>query len=408
MIMERARPNHGFGTHAIHASELADPFGSHTTPLYQSSVFGFPDVETGQEIFAGRREGYVYTRWGNPTTRVLERRIAALEGLGSTESADAVAFGSGMGAISAAVLACLDPPGRICAQDGLYGGTTEWLHDVAPQLGIEVAWADGTRPETFTDRFRAHDDVRLVYLESPANPTLSLTDIAAVAAIAREHGARVVVDNTFATPFLQRPLALGADLVVHSTSKYLSGHGQVIGGIVVGHDRELVRTRVLTMRKYLGAVPGPFDSWLVLSGLKTLHVRMPRHCANARALAQCLERDRRVARVHYPGLASHPQHALAARQMADGGGMLAFELTGGYDAGVRFMSALRLATIAPSLGSPATLVQHPASMSHMGVARAEREKAGISDGLIRVSVGLEDAEDLLEDFRQALERMERG
>lgn len=406
--MERARPNHGFGTHAIHASELADPLGSHTTPLYQSSVFEFPDVETGQEVFAGRREGYIYTRWDNPTTRVLERRVAALEGFGSADAVDAVAFGSGMGAISAALLACLDPPGRICAQGGLYGGTTEWLRDVAPRLAVEVAWADGTRPETFADCLRAHDDVRVVYVESPANPTLSLTDLAAVAAIAHEHGARVIVDNTFATPFLQRPLALGADLVVHSTSKYLSGHGHVIGGIVAGRDLELVRTRVLRMRKYLGAVPSPFDAWLVLTGLKTLHLRMPRHCANARTLAECLARDRRVSRVHYPGLPSHAQHELAARQMADGGGMLAFELAGGYDAGVRFMNALRLATIAPSLGSPATLVQHPASMSHMGVTRGEREKAGISDGLIRVSVGLEDPEDLLEDFRQALDKAERS
>lgn len=405
--MERARPHHGFGTNAIHAFELDDALGSHTTPLYQTSVFEFPDVETGQATFLDRRPGYIYTRWGNPTTRVLERRVAALEALGSTEEADAVAFASGMAAISAAVLACLDPPGRICAQEGLYGGTTELFQKMAPRLGFDVVWADGTRPESFEERLRAHDDVRAIYLESPANPTLALTDIAAVARIAREHGIRVIVDNTFATPFLQRPLSLGADLAVHSTSKYLGGHGQVIGGLVVGRDPEFVHGRVLPLRKLLGAVPGPFDAWLVLAGLKTLHLRMPRHCANARALAECVQGDPRVTRIHYPGLESHPQRELARRQMADGGGMLAFELRGGYKAGVRLMNALQLAAIAPSLGSPATLVQHPASMSHMGVPREQREQAGITDGLVRVSVGLEEADDVLGDFRQALDRTER-
>lgn len=405
--MERAQPRHGFGTHAIHACELDDAFGSHSTPLYQSSVFEFPDVETGQEIFLDRRPGYIYTRWGNPTIRVLERRVAALEGLGADVAADAVAFGSGMAAISGAVLACLDPPGRVCAQTGLYGGTTELFQTIAPRLGFETVWADGTRPQSFEERLRADRDIRVVYLETPANPTLSLTDLAAVAKIARAHDVRVIVDNTFATPFLQRPLSLGADLVVHSTSKYLGGQGQVIGGLVIGRDPAFVHDRVLRMRKFLGAVPGPFDAWLVLAGLKTLHLRMPRHCANARALAECLEGDARVTRVHYPGLESHSQHGLARRQMADGGGMLAFELAGGYDAGVAFMNALRLATIAPSLGSPATLVQHPASMSHVGVPREHREEAGITDGLVRVSVGLEEPEDLLADFRQALDGIAR-
>jgi methionine-gamma-lyase len=400
--MERVRSDHGFGTHAIHAHELADPYGSHGTPLYQSSVFEFPDVETGQAVFSGDRPGYVYTRWGNPTTRVLEQRVAALEGLGLGRETDAVAFASGMAAIVAAVLAQYDgEPGRLIAQRGLYGGTTEIFQERLPRFGVRVTWAEG-RPEAFDAALRAHDDVRAVYLESPSNPTLGITDLAGVAEVARAHGARVIVDNTFATPFLQQPLGLGADLVVHSTSKYLGGQGQVIGGIVVG-ESELVRARVQPQRKYLGAVPSPFDAWLVLAGLKTLHLRMPRHCENARTVAEALEADRRVARVHYPGLPSHPQHELARRQMRDFGGMLAFELAGGYEAGVRFMNALRLATIAPSLGSLATLVQHPASMSHLGVPREERERAGIAEGLVRVSVGVEEALDLLADFRGALE-----
>lgn len=402
--MERVRPHHGFGTHAIHAFEIEDPFGAHATPIYQSSVFEFPDVETGQEVFLGRRPGYVYTRWGNPTTRVLEQRVAALERLGGSAEADGVAFASGMAAVTAAALACLERPRRIVAQEGLYGGTSEFFRHTAPRLGVEVAWADGERPETFEEALQRHDDVCAVYLETPANPTLRLTDLAAVAEIARARGARVIVDNTFATPFLQRPLALGADLVVHSTSKYLSGHGQVIGGLVVGADPEFVRARVQPQRKYLGAVPSPFDTWLVLAGLKTLHLRMPRHCANAGALAEALAKDGRIACVHYPGLPSHPQHALARRQMSGFGGMLAFELRGGYEAGVRFMNALRLATIAPTLGSVSTLVQHPASMSHLGVPREERERAGITDGLVRVSAGVEETEDLLEEVAQALDQ----
>ncbi len=410
--MERARSDHGFGTHAIHACELEDRFGAHTTPLYQSSVFEFPDVETGQEVFSGRRAGYIYTRWRNPTIRVLERRVAALEGLGLRDGGapepDARAFASGMAAITAAVLASAERGGAVVAQQGLYGGTTELLREVLPRFGVSVLWADGTRPETFDEHLRAHPEAGAVYLESPANPTLQLTDLAAVAELARGRGARVVVDNTFATPFLQRPLGLGADLIVHSTSKYLSGHGHVIGGIVVGRDPEFVRERVEPLRKLLGAVPGPFDAWLVLAGLKTLHLRMPRHCANARALAELLAGDPQVGQVHYPGLAAHPQHALAQRQMSGFGGMLAFELRGGYEAGVRFMNALRLCAIAASLGSPATLVQHPASMSHLGVPREARERAGISDGLIRVSVGLEDEADLVDDVRRALGQTGEG
>jgi methionine-gamma-lyase len=401
----RARREHGFGTHAIHAHELRDPWGAHTTPIYQTSVFEFDDVETGQAVFTGRRPGYVYTRWANPTVRVLEKRIAELEAWGTPDlEPDATAFASGMAAIAAAILACTEGAGTLVAQTGLYGGTTELLRELAPRWGLRVVWADGARTESFDACLRAHADVRAVYLETPANPTLQITDIAAVAERAHARGARVIVDNTFATPYFQRPLALGADLVVHSTSKYLSGHGQVIGGCVVGRDRAFVRERVAPLRKWLGAAPSPFDAWLVLTGLKTLHLRMPRHASNADALARFLAADARVARVHYPGLATHPHHEVARRQMSGFGGMVAFELRGGLETAVRFMNALRLCAIAPTLGSPATLVQHPASMSHLGVPADVRRAAGIADGLVRASVGLEEERDILADVAQALDR----
>lgn len=407
--MERVQPHHGFGTHAIHAYELDDPYGAHTTPLYQSSVFEFPSVERGQELFLGRRAGYIYTRWGNPTIAVLERRVAALESLGlprrenGEPGAEALAFSSGMGAITAAVLACFDGPGTLVAQEGLYGGTIELFHRVLPRFGVRVVWFDGTRAEMCAACLDQHRDARAVYIETPANPTLQITDIRAICELAGGRGVRVVADNTFATPLLQRPLALGADVVVHSATKYLSGHGHVVGGIVVGRDPDFVRRAVEPLRRHVGAVASPFDAWLILGGLKTLHLRVPRHCANARAVAEFLAGDDRVAAVHYPALASHPQHALAGRQMSDFGGMLAFELVGGYSAAVAFMNALRLCAIAPSLGSIATLVQHPASMSHLVVPREERERAGIGDALIRMSVGVEEVDDILGDVRQALD-----
>lgn len=411
--MERVQPHHGFGTHAIHAYELDDPYGAHTTPVYQSSVFEFPNVETGQELFLGRRPGYIYTRWGNPTIAVLERRMAALESLDiprrdGEPAAEGLAFASGMAAITAAVLACCEGAGTLVAQEGLYGGTVELFTGVLPRFGVRVAWFDGTRPETCAARLEAHRDVGAVYIETPANPTLKITDIRAIVEFARAGGARVVSDNTFASPLLQRPLALGADIVVHSATKYLSGHGHVMGGVVVGRDPEFVRRAIEPLRRHLGAVPSPFDAWLILAGLKTLHLRVPRHCANARAIAEFLAEDDRVAAVHYPGLPSHPQRALAARQMSDFGGMLAFELRGGYAAAVAFMNALRLCAIAPSLGSLATLVQHPASMSHLVVPREERERAGIGEALIRMSVGVEEVDDVLGDLRQALDAAARA
>ncbi len=386
----------GFDTRAIHHGY--DPYAGHGSlnpPVYLSSTYAFPTVEDGSARFAGEQAGFVYSRVGNPTTALLEARVADLEG-----GEAALATASGQGATTSLLWTLLAPGDRIIADKTLYGCTFGFLNHGLAKFGVEVTHVDLTDPANLEAAI--DPATRVVFFESPANPNMRLVDIAAVSAIARRHGARTVVDNTYCTPYLQRPLELGADYVLHSATKYLGGHGDLLAGLVVGDKETLDKVRFYGLKDMTGAVLSSQDAFLVLRGLKTLSLRMDRHCANARAVAEFLAGHGKVAVVHYPGLASFPQRELARRQMAQPGGMIAFELKDGIEAGRRFMNALRLFTRAVSLGDAESLAQHPASMTHAFYTPEERVEHLISEGLVRLSIGLEDVADLLGDLEQAL------
>ena len=409
--MEKFDPNMGLGTLLTHATEGGDPRFAHVTPIYQTSVFDFPDVETGASIFKGDIPGLNYTRWNNPNQQQLADKIAVLEGIDllraqperhPDEVVGGMVFASGMAAVSAAVLARAGWGGVVIAQKRLYSAAHELLNKLAPRWGIECVFLEDASLEQWEQAFRDHPNATLAYAESPANPTQSLTDLEAVAEIAHRHGSWLAVDNTFASPYCQRPLSLGADVVIHSTTKYLSGHALIIGGAVVSRHPEFIHKELFEMLKVLGGSASPFDTWLTNIGLKTLEVRMQRHCENALQVAHFLEKHPAVERVYYPGLASHPQHELARRQMSHFGGMMSFELRGGLQAGIQMMNRVKVATLAVSLGMVDTVVSHPASMTHSGLGPEVRHAAGITDGLVRLSVGIESVEDLLADFDQAM------
>jgi cystathionine gamma-lyase len=371
-------------TLAIHAGQSPDPVtGAVMTPVYLTSTY----VQDGP----GGHKGFEYGRTQNPTRHALQDCLAALEG-----AAHGLAFASGLAATDA-ILHLLSAGDHVLASDDVYGGTFRIFDKVFRRHGLEFSHVDMTDPDQVARGLRPN--TRLVWIESPTNPMLKIVDIAAVTALARRAGALSVVDNTFATPFFQRPLALGADLVTHSTTKYLNGHSDVIGGAVMTGDAAL-HDRLKFLQNAVGGVPSPFDSFLVLRGLKTLHVRMERHAENALALARFLEGHRQVERVIYPGLPSHPQHALAARQMTGFGGMLTFTIRGGLPAATAFLRALRLFACAESLGGVESLIEHPAIMTHASVPPEARAALGISDGLIRVSAGIEHVDDLRADLER--------
>ncbi len=400
----------GFATRALHAGEhVGQPeTRSHSNPIFQTSTFVFKNAQEGADMFSGAQAGYVYTRLGNPTVRLLESRLNALEGaqykLAHPEARIAsLAFSSGMAAVSATFLAACSAGDTVLLGDVVYGATEHLCSNVLKRMGVTTVEVDMSDLDRVEAAMRAHPKAKLVFLETPTNPTLKLADLRAISTLARRlvPDARVVVDNTFATPFLQRPLELGADAVLHSTTKYICGHGVVVGGIVTT-CHEGFRDALYMVIKDVGASPSPFDAWLVTMGLKTLPLRMRAHCANAMAIARFLEAHPKVARVYYPGLESFPQHALAKAQMADFGGIVSFELKGGLEAGRRLMDAIHMWTLAVSLGAVDSLIQHPASMTHACVPREKREKAGLGDGLVRLSVGVEDLEDLRRTLDEAL------
>ena len=396
-----ARPA-DFATRAIHyAYRAEDHQGALVPPIHVSATFGFPDSAAAAACFAGERPGYIYTRIANPTLDLLEQRIASLE-----QAEAAVAFGSGMGAITATLWTMLSPGDEILVDTTVYGCTFSFLHHGLARFGVRVRHVDLTRPEALRDALSPA--TRMVYFESPANPNMRLVDIAAIAAIARTRGALVVVDNTYCSPWLQRPLTLGADIVVHSATKYLGGHGDLTAGLVATSAELATRIRMEGLKDLTGAALSPHDAHGILRGLKTLHLRMERHCDNAQAIAEWLEAHPAVARVAFPGLPSHPQHELAARQMDRFGGMVAFELHGGLAAGQRFMDALQMVTRAVSLGDAETLAQHPASMTHSTYTPEQRAAHGISEGLIRLSAGLEHIDDILADLAQSLDQVGSG
>jgi cystathionine gamma-lyase len=376
-----------FDTRCVRAAIEPDPTtGAIVPPIYQSATYVLPEV--------GKDRGFDYTRSSNPTRQTAEKQLAALEGLKHGR-----AFASGMSAVDA-VFRIYGPGAHIVCGDDVYGGVTRLLDRVLSDSGIAVTYADSSRPETVEAAIRP--DTKLVWVETPTNPLLKITDVEAIAQIAHAKGIPLGIDSTFATPYHLRPSEYGADIVMHSTTKYLSGHNLIIGGAVLTDDDELAE-RLHFMQKSIGAIPSPFDCWLLMEGVKTLSLRMARHSTNAMAVAQYLEGHPKVARVAYPGLASDPGHEVASRQMENGySGMISFELTGGTEAGIQLMNAVKLCALAESLGAVETMITHPASMTHAAVPEAERHARGLTDGLVRVSVGIEDPEDILEDLEMGL------
>ena len=394
-------PNVGLGTKAIHAGNVKDAqYGALTTPIYQTSTFVFDSCEQGGRRFAGAEAGYIYTRLGNPTVSVLENKVAALEG-----GEACVAAASGMGAISSALWTIAGAGKHIVADGTLYGCTFALLNHGMSRYGVEVSFVDTS--DLAAVKAALKENTCAVYLETPANPNLKIADIAAVAEIAHAYNPaiKVVCDNTFASPALQNPLTLGADVVVHSATKYLNGHGDVIAGFVVGKADFIGEVRMFGLKDMTGAVMDPFAAYLILRGLKTLEIRMERHCANAKAIAEFLDQHPAVEKVYYPGLKNHVGHDIAVRQMKDFGGMLSFEVKGGRAAGTKLVNALHLITVAVSLGDAETLIEHPASMTHSTYTEEELAASGIPGGLIRLSAGLENAEDIIADLEQALAQL---
>ncbi len=381
--------SYGPNTRAIHGGLENDPLtGAVTTPVYQTSTFGQEEP--------GVHKGYCYSRTDNPTRRALEANLAAVE-----EAAHGLAFASGLAAVNT-VLNLLQSGDHVVTTRDLYGGSYRIFTKLYRKFGVDFTFVDATDPREVERAFRP--STKLLWLETPSNPLLTITDIAACSAIARRHGAISLVDNTFATPVLQQPLKLGADLVLHSTTKYLNGHSDVIGGAVLTDSKEL-HEKLKFFQNAVGAIPGPQDCYLVIRGLKTLGLRVERHCATARRIARHLAEHDAVAKVHYPGLPNHPQHELAKRQQKDFGAIVSFELKASVEETRRFTRELELWTTAESLGGPKSLLCHPPTMTHASVEPEVRRQVGIADGLIRLSVGLEDAEDLLADLDRALARV---
>jgi methionine-gamma-lyase len=402
-------PLTGFGSLAIHAGHTQDPRYAHLTPIYASSTFVYDDAQQGMRRFSGEEPGYIYTRWGNPNFTEAEEKIAAMEAFGlrdrfsgGTLALKALLHASGMAAISTLMLMNLKTGDKVLSHFSLYGGTQEYLQNLLPSFGISVIIADLRDPSRAEDALRADPAIRMVYLETPANPTIQCVDIDTLSQLAKKYGKIVACDNTFATPYLQQPFQYDVDFVVHSTTKFLNGHGTAIGGVLLGRDIELMNTKGTRIYKTLGGNGNPFDAFLLVNGLKTLELRMERHCQNAMEVARFLDQHPAVARVNYNGLSTHPDYAIAHKQMRHPGAMMSFELKGGLDAGIACMDKLAMCTRTVSLGTCDTLLCHPASMTHKSVPREQREQYGITDGLIRMSVGMENLPDILSDLHQAL------
>ena len=389
----------GLGTTAIHAGTLKNLYGTLAMPIYQTSTFIFDSAEQGGRRFALEEAGYIYTRLGNPTTTVLEDKIATLE-----EGEAAVATSSGMGAISSTLWTVLKAGDHIVTDKTLYGCTFALMCHGLTRFGVEVSFVDTSNLEEVKNAMK--ENTRVVYLETPANPNLKIVDLEEISKIAHTNSnTLVVVDNTFATPYIQKPLKLGVDIVVHSVTKYLNGHGDVIAGLVVTNKTLADQIRFIGLKDMTGAVLGPQDAYYIVRGMKTFEIRMERHCKNAKVVAEFLDKHPKIKKVYYPGLETHEGYNIVKKQMKDFGGMISFELKGGYEAGKTLLNNLKLCSLAVSLGDTETLIQHPASMTHSPYTKEEREAAGITDGLVRLSVGLENVEDIIADLEQGLEKI---
>jgi len=406
--MKRSFPLTGISSVAVHTGHDHHPDHAHITPIYATSTFTFDSAEEGMARFAGSDKTKIYSRWGNPSFTVAEEIIAALESFGIANDDDtplelkALLHASGQGAMTTLFLSTLQSGDTILTHYSLYGGTQELMQKILQPAGIKSTIIDMRDLNTVREAILADPSIRLVHLETPSNPTIRCVDIEAIAQIAHEKNIKVSVDNTFATPYLQQPFLHGADFVFHSTTKFLNGHGTAIGGVLIGKDIEFMKTRAWKWHALLGANSNPFDAFLLTQGIKTLELRMERHCHNAMEVASYLFQHPAISQVNYNGLPSHPDFAVSAKQMKHPGALLSFELKGGMEAGKKFINQVQLCTRAVSLGTLDTLISHPASMSHFGLTSEERKAYGITDGLIRMSVGIENLADLLTDLEQAL------
>jgi methionine-gamma-lyase len=373
----------------------------HQLPLYATSSFTFDSIEDAIDIFTGKTQGHVYGRYGNPTIDTVASKLSQLEGFGSSLDCYAFLTSSGMSAISTLMYGLLNAGDRILTQGNLYGGTTELFLKILSRHQINATLIDFSDLNLVEDYLKTIKDIKLIYIETPANPTMSCVDLSALADLAKKYNVISVIDNTFCTPYLQQPLKHGIDFVIHSTTKYLNGHGNSIAGAIIGHKQELKKD-IFVALKLIGSTCNPWDAWLLNNGLKTLILRMDKHSTNAMAIATSLTKNAKVNLVNYNGLPNHPSHMIASKQMSQYGGMLSFEVAGGQSQALKVINKMKIATNAPTLGDVDTLVLHPASSSHLNVDKAIREANGISDGLIRLSVGIESIQDLIEDLDQAI------
>lgn len=389
--------NSGFDTKLIHSDYFEDQFGSATVPIYQTSTFKFKNAQDGADCFSGKSDGYIYTRIANPTIRSFEKCIAGLE-----NGYDGIATSSGMGAVTSVYMSLLAAGSHIVSSDAVYGPARGVLEQDFSRFGVEATFVNTTNLENIKAAIRPN--TKVLYIETPANPTMDITDISECSRIAREHGLILVVDNTFSSPYIQRPLDLGADVVLHSITKFINGHADIVGGVIVTKEKDLYK-KIRHSMVYMGCNMDPTQAFMVLRGVKTLGIRVDRAQENAMKVAEFLEKHPKISWIKYPGLPSHPQHELAKKQMSGPGSMMSFGIKGGVEAGRRLMDNVHLALLAVSLGGVETLIQHPASMTHAAVSSADKLAAGITDDLVRFSVGIENVEDIIADLSQALEKI---
>jgi methionine-gamma-lyase len=401
----------GLSSTAIHSGNHNNANDAHLTPIYATSTFTFNTTQEGMERFTSVDKENIYSRWGNPTFKAAEETIAALEAFGLKDDngnalqLKALLHSSGQAAMATMFLSCVKAGDTILSHYSLYGGTYELMHKVLQDTGVKIELVDMRNTSAVEDAFINNPSIKLVHIETPANPTIQCVDIEEVANIAKRFNAIVTVDNTFATPYLQQPFKYNVDYVFHSTTKFLNGHGTAIGGVLLGKDINQMKTKVWKWHALLGGNSNPFDAFLLINGMKTLEVRMKQHCSNAMLLAKYLNEHPLIEKVNYNGLENHPDFEVCKKQMVHPGPMMSVELKGGLNAGINFLNALQMCVRAVSLGTVDTLVSHPASMTHVSVPKEERLKFGITDGLIRISVGIENIEDIISDFEQALAKV---
>ena len=407
-MADKKFPLTSFSSVALHAAGNENAEYSHLIPIYATSTFTFDTAQQGMERFAGKDKENIYSRWGNPTFKAAEQTIAALEAFGLNDESGnplqlkALLHASGQAAMTTMFMSNLKSGDTIMSHFSLYGGTYELMHKVLEASGINTIIIDMRDLNLVEDTIKKNK-IKLLHIETPANPTIQCVDIEALTKLAKQHNIIVTVDNTFATPYLQQPFKYDVDFVFHSTTKFLNGHGSAIGGVLIGKDIEFMKTKAWKWHALLGGNANPFDAYLLIQGMKTLEVRMDRHCSNAEKVADFLSKHNGVAHVNYTGLDAHPDHVIAKKQMAHFGPMMSFELKGGLEAGKKFIDKLQMCVRAVSLGTADTLLSHPASMTHYSVPREERIRFGITDGLIRMSVGIENVNDILNDLQQAME-----